>query len=72
MFNAIKSAAPTRRFFSTVSVVKTQKSLLALSAVGTAVVVMSPAEEFDDLDCQNHVNCHEDPNHPCHLDNCTK
>jgi hypothetical protein len=45
--------------------IKAKKSVLVLTGVATAVILLAPAEEFDDLDCQNHTNRFDDSSHPC-------
>jgi hypothetical protein len=62
---AIRKVPASRRVITTsISMVKTKKSILVLAGVATAVILLAPAEEFDDLDCQNHVNFYDDPLHP--------
>lgn len=56
------------RSMSSVTLVKTKKSALALTGVAATVLAFAPTQEFDDLDCQNHVNLCDDPDHPCHTE----
>mmetsp|Transcript_1945 Transcript_1945/g.2604 ORF Transcript_1945/g.2604 Transcript_1945/m.2604 type:complete len:87 (-) Transcript_1945:231-491(-) len=53
----------TTRKMSTITAVKAKKNILAAGAAALAVVSMSPAHHFDDLDCQSYVSTYDCPTH---------
>ena len=65
VFNSAKRVGPQLiRSMATVTAIKAKTTILVLSGVAVAAIVLAPAEEFDDLDCMNHVHIY-DENHPC-------
>jgi len=60
----LSRATAMKRTMSTLYATKSAKSIIGIGIVASAVILMAPKDEFDDLDCQSHV-CQEVTNPDC-------